>query len=81
MVEEGRDIDSLPFDPDDKHEFGFGRNIVASILLAETRETDLFSFGVAVLFDICFGSFENHTAFFFSGLCTVRGSALLPDIV
>ena len=76
-LEETKELESLAllgidfvdtFDTDDEDEFRLSRYKVLAILLSQALQTDLFSFGVTVFFDISLSALENNGTLFFVGL-------------
>ena len=55
----------LPFYADDKGEFGLFFNVVFAFLLAQTRQTNLLTLCIPVLFHIGFGTLEDDAALLF----------------
>ena len=59
---------SVPFDSNDKNQFGLGRNVVGTFLLAEPSKPDLFTLCVTILLDVRFGTLEDCRTLFFASL-------------
>lgn len=64
----GRQCENVPFDTDDEDKLGLSRDVVAAILFAQTSETNLLAFCIAVLLDVGFGALEDNSTFFLPSL-------------
>lgn len=64
-------VDAL--DADDEGKLWLGRDVEGAVLLAQARQTDLLTLGIAVFFDVGFRALEDDTAFFLVGLLSLLG--------
>jgi hypothetical protein len=58
----------VPLDADHEDELGLSRNVVRTLLLAQTSKTNLLALCFTVFFNINFCTLEDNTTFLLSSL-------------